>query len=347
MGIQHEIKQKQALLKKDGTLTEAGWSRKPFLEYRRGNIHAATIRIKEWDYFYILDDSQSIGITFTLSDLGAFGFAAIAFLNFKTKTSYQLNTMTLLPLGKIGLLPHSGNGTVAFEHRKLLLSFDYRLPNRTIKVDAPKFCLPDGTVGLKGEITLFQDPDMESMVIASSWKKRRAAFYYNQKINCMPAKGSIIIGKKKYRFSPETAMGGLDWGRGVWTYQNRWYWGSLSTVVNGKPFGFNIGYGFSDRKLASENAIFYDGKVHKLNEVKFIMDKKDYMKPWQFTSNDNRFKMNFIPCIDRSSTTNLLLVKSVQHQVFGYFDGEVVLDDGAVLTINSALGFAEDVFNRW
>ncbi|MFR1035019.1 MAG: DUF2804 family protein [Acutalibacteraceae bacterium] len=31
---------------------------------------------------------------------------------------------------------------------------------------------------------------------------------------------------KEYVFHPETDFGTLDWGRGVWTYDNRWYWGS-------------------------------------------------------------------------------------------------------------------------
>jgi len=59
------------------------------------------------------------------------------------------------------------------------------------------------------------------------------------------------------------------------------------------------------------------------------------------------FRMKFIPCIDRNSSTNLLFIKSVQHQVFGYFTGEVVLDDGEKLKIDSMLGFAEKVVNRW
>lgn len=61
---------------------------------------------------------------------------------------------------------------------------------------------------------------------------------------------------KLYEFSPETDFGGLDWGRGVWTYDNIWYWGSGSGEVDGHRFGFNIGYGFGDTSAASENVIF-------------------------------------------------------------------------------------------
>nr|HNI32722.1 DUF2804 family protein [Chitinophagales bacterium] len=70
-------------------------------------------------------------------------------------------------------------------------------------------------------------------------------------------------------------------------------------------------------------------------------------KPWKFSSNDKRFELDFEPAIDRYSNTNLILIKSVQHQVFGYFSGRVVLDDGTILQVQRVLGFAEDVFNRW
>ena len=53
-------------------------------------------------------------------------------------------------------------------------------------------------------------------------------------------------GRPALRLRPGRAFGVLDWGRGVWTYHNVWYWGSASGLVDGVPFGFNIGYGFGD-----------------------------------------------------------------------------------------------------
>ncbi len=70
----------------------------------------------------------------------------------------------------------------------------------------------------------------------------------------------------------DSAFGTLDWGRGNWTYKNRWYWGSASSLLDGEPIGWNLGYGFSDRTPATENMIFYQGTAHKLDEVTFHMD---------------------------------------------------------------------------
>ena len=152
---------------------------------------------------------------------------------------------------------------------------------------------------------------------------------------------------KTYFFHEDTDFGTLDWGRGVWTYDNRWYWGSGNTVIDGKPFGFNIGYGFGDTSAASENMLFYDGVGHKLDDVVFHIPENSYMKPWRFTSSDGRFEMDFVPVLDRAAKTNALIIESDQHQVFGRMSGKAVLDDGRELRIKDVLCFAEDVHNRY
>ncbi len=113
-------------------------------------------------------------------------------------------------------------------------------------------------------------------------------------------------------------------------------------------FGFNIGHGFGDTTAASENMLFHDGVAHKLDRVHFHLPRDTYDgAPWRFTSNDERFEMEFEPILDRAADVNALLVRSTQHQVFGRFTGSVVLDDGTRLEIENLLGFAEEVRNRW
>ena len=191
-----------------------------------------------------------------------------------------------------------------------------------------------------------KQPEMDTMVIATPWDKK-GRFYYNQKINCMRAEGYAEYDGKRYEFHPDRHFGTLDWGRGVWTYDNTWYWGSGNCDVNGHAFGFNIGYGFGDTKAASENVIFYDGTAHKIDDVEFIIPEEDYCKPWKFTSSDGRFEMDFQPVLDRSACLDYKLIVSDQHQVFGRMSGTAVLDDGMKIEIKDVLCFAEKVHNRY
>lgn len=188
------------------------------------------------------------------------------------------------------------------------------------------------------------------MVICTPFDKP-GHFYYNQKINCMRAAGTVRIGGQTYTFDPADSFGVLDWGRGVWTYHNTWYWGSASGQVDGVPFGWNIGYGFGDTSAASENMLFYGGRAHKLGQVTFHIPmagkREDYLAPWRFTSDDGRFEMDFAPILDRAACTDVKLIKSDQHQVFGRFTGTALLDDGTPVRVKDLLGFAEKVENKW
>jgi hypothetical protein len=93
--------------------------------------------------------------------------------------------------------------------------------------------------------------------------------------------------------------------------------------------------------------IFYNNKAHKLENIVFHFSEEDYLKPWKVTSSDGRLEMDFKPIIDRNSNTDLKILKSLQHQVFGTFTGKAILDDGKEIYVKDLLGFAEKVFNKW
>lgn len=339
---QHEISTPTDLLDSRGELIQKGWARDLILNYHRSQIKASRFRIKEWDYYCIL--SESVGVSFTFSDLGYLGFIAATLFDFGKGEEVSDAITTLFPMGKFNLPPSSKQGDVVFCNKKLTLRYLLVDGNRIIEVHWKKFA---GGVDLVGRIALQQNETDDTMVIATPFSKNPRAFYYNQKINCMPASGEIQWGNRTLKFSDSDSFGVLDWGRGVWTYANTWYWGSASGLVGGHRFGFNIGYGFGDTTAATENMLFYNGRAHKLDQIEFHIPPDDFLKPWRFSSNDGRLELDFVPIIDRHSNTDVLLIKSWQHQVFGRFSGVVLLDNGEKLQLQNFLGFAEKVINRW
>lgn len=340
--MQNEILESSRLLNEKGELVQRGWARNMLLDYRRIDITAATYKIKEWDYYAVLNDDE--GISFTISDLGYIGFVAATVFDFRTGEEISNSITTILPLGGFNMPESSEWGDVVFRNKDAEIYFEINGNIRTLRVDWKNF---QPGRDLRGSVELFQPEDDDSMLIATPFAENRKAFYYNHKINCMPTQGSFSLGDRTLRFRQEDTFGVLDWGRGVWTYSNTWYWGSASGMVDGQRFGLNIGYGFGDTSAASENIVFLGGKGHKLDEVSFHIPEDSFMKPWQFSSNNGRFEMDFSPIVDRFSDTNMLLVQSWQHQVFGRFSGKVILEDGSSLEVKDLLGFAEKVRNRW
>ena len=340
---QHEITRPLPLLDRNGNLTEPGYAKSLLPVYRRADIRAGKTRIKEWDYYLVSNGRFALALT--IADNSYMGLDSVSLLDLEAGWEITNSPMCLLPMGKIGLPETSRSGSVEHSGKGYRIRFQNNGDGRRVLTAEMENFGSEGA--LRAEITLTDEPE-ESMVICTPFDKP-AHFYFNQKINCMRASGTVAYGGRSYRFDPEESFAVLDWGRGVWTYHNTWYWGSASYQVDGVPFGWNIGYGFGNCAAATENMLFYDGKAHKLSRVFFHIPggEKDFLSPWRFSSDDGRFEMDFVPALDRASCTDLKLIKSDQHQVFGRFTGKAVLDDGKVIEVRDFPGFAEKVENKW
>ena len=93
--------------------------------------------------------------------------------------------------------------------------------------------------------------------------------------------------------------------------------------------------------------IFYNGKVHKLDDIEFHIPPESYMENWKFTSSDGRFEMDFVPVLDRAACLDYKIIVSDQHQVFGRMSGKAILDDGTVIEVKDMMCFAEKVHNKY
>lgn len=342
--MQHKVEKEQPLLNEKGHLVEPGWSSKAVWQYNRNDIKVPWYRIKEWDYYAITGPDFALG--FTISDIGYAGFYAFSLMLFDEGRHISSNPLSLFPRGKMGFPSSSReeNQNLRARHKKFHLEYQVDGSERKIILNDPQF---DGGKGIKGEILLHRDPEIDSLVIATPFPEDPRYFYYNEKTNNMPASGELQWGEKTLRITPDKYFAVLDWGRGVWPYKGTWYWSSGSGMADGHAFGFNLGYGFGNTEAATENMLFYDGKAHKLDQVLFTFDHDNVMKPWKFTSNDGRFEMDFVPLVDRDGKTNLGVIQTDQHQVFGKFTGTAVLDDGTRVNVKDYVGFAEKVFNQW
>lgn len=343
--MQVEITQAIPLLDEQGNLTQPGYAKRLLPVYDRTRVRGGLTRLKEWDYYYIGNDRY--GVALTVADNSYMGLDSISFLSFEGRPwEITKSPMSVFPMGRTGLPSTSAEGITASSGKRHALLFQAADGQRNLTAHMDRF---RGQEPIDVHLTLTDEPE-ESMVICTPFPKP-GHFYFNQKINCMRAQGTVRIGDDLYLFNPGDSFAVLDWGRGVWTYHNTWYWGSASGLVDGADFGFNIGYGFGDTSAATENMLFYEGKAHKLSKVDFGIPlrngKECWMRAWSMTSDDGRFEMEFVPVLDRASCTDVKLIKSDQHQVFGRFTGTAVLDDGTRLEVKDLMGFAEKVENKW
>ncbi|TLN24277.1 DUF2804 domain-containing protein [bacterium] len=343
--MQKMLKGPGALLDAQGNLTDVGWARQPLLDSNLEKSHFYALRfmqwlrIKRWDYYALTTPTHFF--SFTVSDVGYLGSIFAYVIEFASG-HYHEETLTI-PLARGVELPrNSSKGESRFADKRAELHFACEKGGRNVEVHWPGF----GGAGLNADLHLALPSNHESMVIVIPIRGKR--FYYNRKINCLPASGQVDYQGKTYQIDPATCLGNLDWGRGVWEYKSFWVWASASGFLpDRRTIGLNLGFGFGDTSAAGENAFILNGRVHKLEEVKFTYDSKNFMKPWHMTSVDGRLDLEFTPFFERVAKTDVKLLLSEVHQMFGRYSGRLVTDSGEKIEVENLVGFAEEHHARW
>lgn len=344
--METELTQPGALLTLHGRLAQVGWSRQPLLDcnLEAANFYAVRpfqrFRIKRWDYYAVFTPHGFFSAT--LADLGYAGNLFVYMMDYETGELHEEGLVIPLSAG-IQLPRNSTEGDSYFNNGKVSLDFHLTGTHRNLSVSWPDF---NSGRGIQADISLQCLPDHESMNIVIPIGEKR--FYYNRKINCLPAEGTIKYGESQIMLNPKTCVGSLDWGRGVWEYKSYWNWASSSGFLpDGRMVGLNMGCGFGDLSKAGENALILEDKIHKLEQIKFDYITGDYMKPWKFSDPRGRLDLTFTPFKERVAQTNLGVIFSEVHQMFGYYSGKVIADNGEIIQINKLTGFAEEHHARW
>lgn len=339
--MQHEVTTVQPLLNEKGQLNECGWARQPLWDYQRAQIRPLPLCRKEWDHYLVYN--ERFAIAFTVADLGYAGWVSVSFTNLCDQTSHTRYAILPLPRKQIAMPLSSVLGDTVWDSQKIGIKMFQASAFRGITCEFLNF---QNGKNLYATFTL-ETPKQDSMVLVAPFAKEKKQFIYTRKALCMPAQGRVQCGGELYEFDKKDSYGIMSWGRGVCPPRNTWQWASLSTNVNGVPFGLNVGSGLGDSSAANENAIFFGKTVHKLEQVAFSVPNGDPEQPWNLSSSDGRLAFTFTPMLKQKEQASLVLLHYKKQRIFGHYSGTAVLDDGTVIRIQHKLGFAEEIKTKW
>ena len=314
-----------------------GWSRQPI---HNCNLSGHWPRKKKWNYWNIVSEKYLFCIAIT-----NFDYAAIAFTYlYNLETNVFIEKTLIIPFGKGCDMTDNVRENIHLKNREMTLSFTEEKGYTKIYVECHKF---KNELSLNAEFIIEHPNNFETLNVVIPWDKKR--FQFTSKQNCLPAFGTVTIGTEIFYFKTGEAFGSLDYGRGIWPRRTFWNWATSSGIHEGKSIGLNLGGGWTDGTGMTENAILYDGRINKISDnMIFDYNRENIMKPWRIKTQDsNRVDIEFTPFYDRIATTNLVVVKSNMHQVFGRFSGSVVLDNKEEVTIHNILGCAEEHYAKW
>ena len=178
--MQHEITTSGPLLDGKGNIAEPGFAKSLLPVYRRADVKAPALRLKEWDYYCV--SNGRIALCLTIADNGYMGLDSISLLNLEEGWEITTSPMQIMTLGKKNLPETSKFGVSSAGGKDYNIQFAVEGDHRVLLAQMRSFG-PEGS--LYAKVTLTDEP-AESMVIATPFDKD-GHFYYNQKINCMRA----------------------------------------------------------------------------------------------------------------------------------------------------------------
>lgn len=315
----------------------AGYSLTGGAVYERARVRRALLRLKEWDFYQIADDRLCLQLV--IGHVSYAGNCNIALFNHETgERIFERGVTIPLPFRSMRL-PESAHADsfLTFSHGGMFLSFETKSGPRKLVARCDGF-------SAEAELT----PAVPNSVLVCTPFARKKEFYLNEKMNLLSARVLVRCDGREYAFAPGRTFSLLDWGRGVWPVSHEWYWSSVSTLLGGVPFGFNLGCGFGSNAKArgTENIVYYNGDVVKLGDV-HILHGDDPMLPWRLDSADESFSAVLTPRYDRDTVTKLLFVNNRCHQMFGTFEGSFTLPGGERKLFSGVTGFAEHAVNHW
>ncbi len=192
------------LLDANGHLQEPGWHTRLVREYRRQDIRAGKLRIKEWDY-YLIEDGENV-LCLTLDDNSYMGMISATLIHRPTRAQTTQSIIIPFTMGKTNFPSTSEKGDVELRHKNTFMRFANDGKMRTLECHYENF--KDGK-NLDVRVYL-AEPPQDSMVIATPFAEKKTAFYYNQKIIGMTAEGRVTLGDETFFFDKKNS-------RACWT----------------------------------------------------------------------------------------------------------------------------------
>ncbi|HQC55039.1 MAG TPA: DUF2804 domain-containing protein [Clostridia bacterium] len=330
------------LLAKDGTVLAKGWARRNYFDFDMKKVSKRWG--KEWEFYLIFNEKYMALVSIAKVAIAGYMNVSITDLS----NGEKLEDETTFFFGTKCKLTEKGDMPGGFSYSTKTSSFEVINTERGRELHFKK-----GKVSCDFQMDLFENH--ESLTTIFPFHEDKKKFFLTTKQNCMPCAGTFVNGDKTYTFTKDDTFCSLDWGRVCAPRHVVWYWGNGSQYIfdaEGKRhiFGFEITWAIGDESHATETCLFYDGKIHKIGAVDVeVFPKPDkYMQPWRFVSEDGRFNLTMTPKCDNHTDTKVGPFFHMNcHQIFGYWNGTVILDDGTELEIKDMFAFCEYAENKW
>ena len=237
---------------------------------------------------------------------------------------------------QIDTQPNSGNSFFRKGNNKVSIEATAKPRLRSVNVDLES--------GIKISAVIDESGSFEPLALCV--RAGYEGFHFTQKSTALICNGLVEWGDKKLVLEEIGALASVDWSAGYMRRETAWNWGSLScNLPDGRRLGFNLAAGVVETGF-TENALWIDGKMHKVDMVDFQFDRYHHNHAWSLRSNDGIINLHFEPAGQRKERTNAIIAATNFTQHFGRYYGEILIN-GETIHLDGEWGFTEDHYAKW
>jgi len=347
--IETELTEPASLCRADGTLAaEAlGWTRRPL---HRCNLTGHWPRKKRWNSWTVF--TERFLFSATVADLD-YATAACVYLVDLTRGKV-IERSTLLPLGIGGpRLPDHVEAALSLRTKRASVTMSNDGDHTSLLVAWEDFFEGDR---LSAAFQIQRPEGNESLGVVVPHGEHRFAYTYRD--TGLTAQGRLRMGYREIPFDAGAALAVFDFGRGLWPRRSLWNQATACGRIlqrDGRHdapehvLGLSLGGKWSDGSGATENAVWFDGRVVKISEdLLWEYDAANLRGVWRIHAPQSRaLDLRFTPCAERSATIGAGLLRYSVSQLFGHYSGNLRNHGGQSVEVRDLFGWAGEHRALW
>ena len=330
--LQEDPRRRPRLLSRKGRLRHPGWETADLYEYNKENLRFPARR-KEWELYQMSNDRFAFSVTY--GHAAYMSLVDVTLVDFATGERISSGQRRFFPGDSLDLdfsggQPHS----LKYEDKDLFLSISFDGEIRRILVRSAEF---EADLSCR---------DVGDAIVTAVPFDFPGQFAYNYKKVFPELSGHLTMHNVPRKLDDDTFLM-LYSGRGIWPYRYTTIWASGAQETEDGVLALNLSGDYGGEDAPTENALFLNGTLEKLEGVRFRFSSENYLKPWHITDRNHRLRLTFRPTYDDYTSVNWLLVHNTRHQLYGHLSGIVELADGTVREIRDMVFFCRHEINRW
>jgi hypothetical protein len=279
--------------------------------------------------------SEKLVFGCALADIRYLGAGFVYVYDFERQALFARSFRTPLGLGlELSPSPLSGSSALRQGGASLAMHYEDSPRRKTLHVDLGQALRIDATLA---------EPGFEPMPICT--RTNYPGWAYANKTAGLPLEGTLVFQGERLDLATLKACGHHDYSCGYMRRETFWNWACFSGFAADKCLGLNLSCGVNETSF-SENCLWVDGRLIKVNLARFDFDRRQVLKPWHVCSDDGLVELCFTPQGMHQERLNAGFLASNFKQVFGHFSGRLALPDG-IIAVTGLPGFVEDQYAKW